>query len=69
MKVNTIITLATPHEPVVVLDAQTRDFYDAVNDRWNGSRVAGRFPHLTFVSIGGGERDMQVRVARWPLNY
>ena len=58
---NTIITLATPHEPVVVLDRHTRDFYDLVNDRWNGSRAANRFPDLTFVSVGGGERDIQVR--------
>ena len=61
LQVNTIITLATPHEPVVVLDTHTRDFYDAVAARWNGSRAAGRFPHLTFVSVGGGERDVQVR--------
>ena len=50
----------------MVLDAHTRDFYDAVNDRWNGSRAAGRFPHLAFVSVGGGERDIQVRGGSTP---
>ena len=45
----------------MVLDTHTRDFYDAVHERWNGSRAANRFPHLAFVSVGGGERDIQVR--------
>ncbi len=58
-KVNTLITLATPHEPVVVMDKYTRDFYDTIEARWNATRHT-RLEDVTLVSIGGGERDIQV---------
>jgi glycosylphosphatidylinositol deacylase len=53
--------LATPHEPVLVLDRYTREFYDTVNAFWNNTSSAASLSHLTFVSIGGGERDILVR--------
>ncbi len=55
-----MITLATPHQPVLVTDWQTRAFYDAVNAHWNSTRDK-ELKDVTLVSIGGGERDIQVR--------
>ena len=63
--VRVLITLATPHEPVLVLDSETRAFYDGVDSAWNASRTLtvskkGKktkkrpLDHVTFVSIGGG---------------
>lgn len=61
MKVNTIITLATPHKPVFVVDADLHKFYNDVNDYWR-SHNETTLKHVTLVSIGGGFRDTQVSV-------
>jgi len=58
---STLITLATPHRPVIIPDLQTRDFYHAVDIYWKTFRDENEaLKEVTFVSIGGGERDMQV---------
>lgn len=67
-RVNTIITLATPHrDPVVAIDLAMVNFYDRIEQEW----VAGlETANITLASIGGSDRDFQVRsgltVAREP---
>jgi glycosylphosphatidylinositol deacylase len=58
--VQVIITLATPHTPVMLLDRQTHHFYHKVDTAWEEKR-AGSLSHVTLVSIAGGDRDVQVR--------
>eukprot|EP00090_Calanus_glacialis_P013911 TRINITY_DN2253_c0_g1_i7.p1 TRINITY_DN2253_c0_g1~~TRINITY_DN2253_c0_g1_i7.p1 ORF type:complete len:1052 (-),score=349.76 TRINITY_DN2253_c0_g1_i7:167-3322(-) len=58
--VQVIITLATPHTPVVLMDKQTHDFYAKIDTFWAMGR-AGSISHVTLVSIAGGLRDRQVR--------
>eukprot|EP00092_Neocalanus_flemingeri_P010254 GFUD01011050.1.p1 GENE.GFUD01011050.1~~GFUD01011050.1.p1 ORF type:complete len:1057 (+),score=343.38 GFUD01011050.1:48-3218(+) len=58
--VQVIITLATPHTPVVLMDKETHDFYTKIDTFWADSRAAS-LSHVTLVSIGGGLRDVQVR--------
>ncbi len=63
-KVSTVVTLATPHSPVLLPDRQTADFYDRIDASWDADRSAdgsGRLRDVTLVSVGGGERDIQVR--------
>ena len=63
--VKTLITLSTPNKPVILADADLDAFYSKVNRFWkdhsrkNWSENAMR--DLVVVSIGGGNRDMQVR--------
>jgi len=54
--VSLVLTLATPHSPVLQLDSATRDFYSLV-----GSNNTLEGSSNTLVSIGGGLRDLQVR--------
>jgi len=58
--VQVIITLATPHTPVLILDRETHLFYNKIDSFWSESR-ATILSHITLVSIGGGLRDVQVR--------
>jgi glycosylphosphatidylinositol deacylase len=58
-KVNTIITLATPHRPVIVTDWDLHKFYEDVNLYWKLNNET-KLSHVTLVSIGGGFRDTQV---------
>ena len=58
--INVIITLATPHQPVVLLDRETQDFYNNVNRYWTENRNS-KLKDVTLVSVGGGDRDVQVR--------
>ena len=60
-KVSAVVTLATPHDPVLVMDSYTREFYDAVESHWASARARPPLKDVTFASIGGGERDIQVR--------
>lgn len=58
--VNTIITLATPHRsPVVALDEDLANFYHRVNQFWLKSPNVTE--HVALASIGGADRDIQVR--------
>jgi len=59
-KVHTIITLATPHTPVIVMDRYTREFYSKIDAFWEDQRKTN-LSHVTMYSIGGGSRDIQVR--------
>nr|CAD7409491.1 unnamed protein product [Timema cristinae] len=62
--VNVIITLATPHkQPVLALDPHIVAYYRRVNAFWEAERSSpgGAVRHVTFVSIGGGHRDLLVR--------
>ena len=63
--VRVIITLVTPHKsPVVALDSFLATYYNSVNAYWRTNRRAGsegNLSHVTFASIGGGHRDIQVR--------
>ena len=59
-QVNTIITLATPHRnPVVTLDEDMAIFYERVNQFWLES--ANVTNNVALASIGGADRDIQVR--------
>lgn len=58
--VNTIITLATPHNPVFFIDSDLHTFYEDVNLFWS-EHSEDKLKHVTLVSIGGGIRDTQVR--------
>ncbi len=58
--VTTIITLATPHKsPVIVLDEDMDSFYQETSTFWNES--TNRTKHVALASIGGADRDIQVR--------
>ena len=59
VRVNTIITLATPHRPVIVTDHDLHKFYSEVNQFWRLHNET-TLKHVTLVSIGGGFRDTQV---------
>jgi hypothetical protein len=59
-----VISLATPHQPVVVMDYYTRKFYDGVDAAFNlRKNTTGNDFNVSFVSIGGGDRDVQVRLS------
>lgn len=58
--VQVILTLATPHTPVLLLDKFSHDFYSKVDMFWTENRNKN-LSHVTVVSIGGGLRDIQVR--------
>ena len=55
-----ILTLATPHTPVVLFDLYSHNFYNKVNTFWEENR-GKNLSHVTLASIGGGLRDIQVR--------
>jgi len=60
--VDVVLTLATPHTPVLQLDSHTFNFYSSLNNRWSEGRLeGGNLTSKTLVSIGGGHRDTQVR--------
>lgn len=55
----TIITLATPHQsPVVVLDKAMEELYQTVQSSWSEAKL---YERITLASIGGADRDFQVR--------
>lgn len=68
--VDTIITLATPHQhPVLAIDEHISKFYRRVNSLWTG--LSNKTNSVAFASIGGADRDIQVRsgltaIARHP---
>ncbi|KAH3871259.1 hypothetical protein DPMN_034454, partial [Dreissena polymorpha] len=67
-QVNTIYMQATPNQsPVVVTDADLASYHQAVNTYW---RAHGNttLAHVTLVSSGGGEYDVQVRGGLTPLD-
>ena len=55
-----LLTLATPHHPVLLMDKQSDDFYKRVSSHWHLHREKD-LSHVTLASIGGGLRDVQVR--------
>ena len=58
--VTTIITLATPHKsPVIMLDEDINSFYQQTNQFW--TEKTNRTKHIALASIGGADRDIQVR--------
>ena len=58
-KVNTIITLATPHQyPIIAMDENIANFYQKVNQSWFSSNKTA---NVTLASIGGADRDILVR--------
>ncbi|XP_052784652.1 GPI inositol-deacylase-like [Mya arenaria] len=59
--VNTIYMQATPNQaPVVVTDPALLAYYEKVNTYW-GTHGNTTLRHITLVSSGGGEYDVQVR--------
>ena len=59
-QVKTIITLATPHKhPVLTLDRGMAAFYQKVNHFW--SKTSNETANVAMVSVGGANRDIQVR--------
>ncbi|XP_065218732.1 GPI inositol-deacylase isoform X2 [Planococcus citri] len=61
--VKLIITLATPHKPVLLMDGDLYSFYNIVDEYWAKlrTRKSSRLGNITLISIGGGARDMLVR--------
>lgn len=61
--VKLIITLATPHQPVILIDKYLRDFYNSVDIFWQTEKANSnsKLKNLTLISIGGGYRDKLVR--------
>lgn len=60
-RVNTIITLATPHQsPVIAIDENIANYYQKVDQLWSESS-GNHLTNVTLVSIGGAERDVLVR--------
>lgn len=61
--VQLIITLATPHRPVILLDQNLKEFYRQVDSFWRDEKKKrwNRLQNLTLISIGGGSRDKLVR--------
>ncbi len=61
--VRLIITLATPHQPVILMDKNLRDFYHSVDTFWESEKRknSSKLENLTLVSIGGGYKDKLVR--------
>jgi glycosylphosphatidylinositol deacylase len=58
-KVNTIITLATPHQyPLIAIDENVANFYQKVDHCWSSSNKTA---NVTLASIGGADRDILVR--------
>jgi hypothetical protein len=60
LKVNTIVTLATPHRPVIIADRELHKFYEDVNRFWK-LNADSELQHVTLIAIGGGFRDIQVK--------
>ena len=61
--VKLIITLATPHQPVILIDKNLKDFYNSVDTFWQRQRATktNRLENLTLISVGGGIKDVLVR--------
>ena len=58
--VHTIITLATPHKsPVIALDEDISAFYSRTSRFWG--EPSNHTDHVALASIGGADRDIQVR--------
>uniref|UniRef100_A0A8D8RFK7 GPI inositol-deacylase n=1 Tax=Cacopsylla melanoneura TaxID=428564 RepID=A0A8D8RFK7_9HEMI len=64
-RISTIITLATPHQPVLLLDTYLNDYYTKVNKFWSS------YAHesTSIVSIGGGNADIHVRSSLTKTNH
>ena len=62
-KINTIITLATPHrQPTMNIDPVLNNYYKNLTQAWSSPNFArDRFENITFLSLGGGFRDFLVR--------
>ena len=56
--VQLIINLATPSTPVIIMDRDTAEFYERVEQHWSGD---SRPESVSLVSVGGGPRDVLVR--------
>ncbi|KAF6201594.1 hypothetical protein GE061_003986 [Apolygus lucorum] len=63
--VKIIITLATPHTPVLLLDAHINEYYKRVNHFWDD--FSGH--NMTIVSVGGGPRDLLVKSSATPTPH
>eukprot|EP00794_Sanderia_malayensis_P015092 gene15092-16648_t len=64
--VSTLIILAAPNtRPVLMVDSQMKDYYLKVNQFWSSpaqrNQSTSALKHLVVASIGGGNRDFQVR--------
>lgn len=61
--VKLIITLATPHQPVILIDKNLKDFYHSVDTFWQRQKLTktNRLENLTMISVGGGIKDILVR--------
>lgn len=55
--VHLVVTLATPHSPVVLTDPLLRDYYDRVAKSPDWAAAS----NVTVVSLGGGVKDLVVR--------
>lgn len=55
--VKVIITLATPHTPVLLLDTYLNEYYAKVNNFWDNNPPS----NMSVVSVGGGPRDLLVK--------
>uniref|UniRef100_A0A1B6CQG4 GPI inositol-deacylase n=1 Tax=Clastoptera arizonana TaxID=38151 RepID=A0A1B6CQG4_9HEMI len=58
-RVRLLITLATPHSPVVLLDKMSAYYYQSIRMNWPSEDMDS----LTMISVGGGSRDLPVSSA------
>ena len=68
--VSTIITLASPNmRPPIMVDHDMLKYYSQINTVWNSLNQTEQesMRHLVFVSIGGGNRDIQVHSSLIPF--
>ena len=56
-----ILTMATPHTPLVLMGRHTHHFYSRVDSFCAENRAQGSTSHVTLLSMAGGPRDLQVR--------
>ncbi|OQV21474.1 GPI inositol-deacylase [Hypsibius exemplaris] len=65
--VNTIFTLSTPHQPILLVDAEMEEFYADIDDYWSRS-ANSTLKDVVMVSFAGGHRDVLVRSDRSDLS-
>ncbi|CAH0771704.1 unnamed protein product [Bemisia tabaci] len=56
--IKVIVTLASPHTPILLLDSYLADYYREIDLHWQK-----KTQNVTLISIGGGNRDLHVRGA------
>ena len=70
--VEVILTLSTPHWPVLLGDAHMESFYAHVNDKWRvhgGKLVSEKLENVSVVSLAGSFRDTLIDASLTDLSH